>query len=294
MVNKQIIIFGEVLFDCFPDGHNVIGGAPFNVAWHLQAFGTAPLFISSVGEDPQGDQIKTAMTRWGMNLDGLQTHPDRPTGQVEVTILDNEPFYDIVNQCAYDYIQTDQLPNFHGQPLLYHGSLAIRNSVSAETLLAVKHQTAPDVFLDVNLRPPWWNIRDIILCLNDTSWLKLNHHELAELVSDRPEEDIRIAKLFSSTPIKSITLTRGEKGATTYSLDGPPPMSISPQKTPSVIDTVGAGDAFSSVLLLGKIKNWDMETTLKRAQEFASAIVGIRGATTADPTFYIPFVNAWE
>ena len=295
MTSKQIIIFGEVLFDCFPDGHNVLGGAPFNVAWHLQAFGTTPLFISSVGKDPQGDQIKAAMTSWGMNLDGLQTDPNHPTGQVKVNIIDNEPFYDIVNQCAYDYIKQDQLPHLHRQPLLYHGSLAIRNSVSAKTLLAIKNQTAPDVFLDVNFRPPWWNIKDIFSLLNDTAWLKLNNNELAELLPDYPEENIRIAELFSSTPLKSITLTRGKKGATTYnSFNTPPPSSISPKKTISVIDTVGAGDAFTSVLILGKIKKWDMETTLKRAQNFASAIVGIRGATTIDKNFYIPFVKAWE
>jgi len=39
MNNQQIGIFGEVLFDQFPDGQQVLGGAPFNVAWHLQAFG---------------------------------------------------------------------------------------------------------------------------------------------------------------------------------------------------------------------------------------------------------------
>ncbi len=40
------MIFGEVLFDCFPDGASILGGAPFNVAWHLHAFGQSPLFIS--------------------------------------------------------------------------------------------------------------------------------------------------------------------------------------------------------------------------------------------------------
>ena len=46
---QRPVIFGEVLFDRFPDGSVVLGGAPFNVAWHLQAFGRAPLFISTGG-----------------------------------------------------------------------------------------------------------------------------------------------------------------------------------------------------------------------------------------------------
>ena len=294
MTGRQIIIFGEVLFDCFPDGQRVLGGAPFNVAWNLQALGAAPLFISSVGKDLLGEQIKDAMAGWKMVLDGLQTHETAPTGQVEVNIADNEPSYNIVNPCAYDYVQTGQLPGLPNHPILYHGTLAIRNAMSAGTLQAIKHQTTPHVFLDVNLRAPWWRLADILPLLIDTSWLKLNHYELAELAPDHSKEENRINQLFSSTHVKQITLTRGEKGATVYSAEGLPPICVSPGKTISVIDTVGAGDAFSSVLLLGIIRHWNFETTLKRAQEFAGAVVAIRGATTTDQTFYKPFLNAWK
>ena len=57
-------IFGEVLFDCFEDGSRVLGGAPFNVAWHLQAFGCKPLLISRVGDDPMGKLIRETMLQW--------------------------------------------------------------------------------------------------------------------------------------------------------------------------------------------------------------------------------------
>ena len=36
---EQIVIFGEVLFDCFDDNRHILGGAPFNVAWNLKALG---------------------------------------------------------------------------------------------------------------------------------------------------------------------------------------------------------------------------------------------------------------
>ncbi len=36
---SDIVVFGEVLFDCFPSGEKLLGGAPFNVAYHLQALG---------------------------------------------------------------------------------------------------------------------------------------------------------------------------------------------------------------------------------------------------------------
>ena len=87
----SIIIFGEVLWDCFPDGRRVLGGAPFNVAWSLEGFGRKPLFVSSVGEDDDGLGIKSQMRAHGLSLAGLQTHPEVRTGEVHVTIKDNEP-----------------------------------------------------------------------------------------------------------------------------------------------------------------------------------------------------------
>ena len=48
---ERPLIVGEVLFDVFPDGSRVLGGAPFNVAWNLCALGADPLLISRVGTD---------------------------------------------------------------------------------------------------------------------------------------------------------------------------------------------------------------------------------------------------
>ena len=63
--HKGVYIFGEVLFDHFPDGNRVLGGAPFNVAWHLQAFGQSPRLVSRIGRDPEGRQVREAMRSLG-------------------------------------------------------------------------------------------------------------------------------------------------------------------------------------------------------------------------------------
>ena len=55
------VLFGEVLFDCFEDGSRVLGGAPFNVAWHLQGFGLSPLLISCIGRDAEGQYVLDAV-----------------------------------------------------------------------------------------------------------------------------------------------------------------------------------------------------------------------------------------
>jgi len=45
--------------------------------------------------------------------------------------------------------------------------------------------------------------------------------------------------------------------------------------------------------LAGIIRHWPIPVMLERAQQFASAIVGIRGATSRDRDFYRPFADAW-
>ena len=57
---------------------------------------------------------------------------------------------------------------------------------------------------------------------------------------------------------------------------------------------MGAGDAFAAVLILGECLKWDLRVCLDRAVEFADALVGNRGATSADRTFYTPFRQRWQ
>jgi fructokinase len=57
---------------------------------------------------------------------------------------------------------------------------------------------------------------------------------------------------------------------------------------------VGAGDAFSAVLILGILEGWPLQFMLDRAREFAEAVVGLRGATSVEPAFYTRFRTTWS
>ena len=293
MTNQSVIIFGEVLFDCFPDGNIVLGGAPFNVAWHLQAFGISPLFISSIGNDSYGVTIREAMQNWGMDLRGLQLDLEHPTGTVQVNFINNEPHYEIVENSAYDFIEFSNLPCLPKDSILYHGTLALRSQPCVETLQKIKTNISPSIFLDVNLRTPWWNLKTVELLLKEISWLKLNEEELSLIVPQESNIESRIKYLLSTFLLNNITLTQGKAGAISFQSNGNQEQII-PSQTTQIVDTVGAGDAFSSVLILGIIKGWNTAKTLVRAQEFASAIVGIRGATIQDKSFYEYFLKKWN
>jgi fructokinase len=291
--NAQPVIFGEVLFDHFPDGSVVLGGAPFNVAWHLQALGIDPLFISRVGDDPLGRQILDTLSVWGMNPSGVQLDSDHPTGTVEVTFEQSEPHFDIVLDQAYDFIDGDALPAFTAPPLLYHGSLALRGPQSRNAAQRLLTRNDTPVFMDVNLRPPWWERSQLRELMQQARWVKLNDSELLELQAVGGDLEERARKLQQELELELVIVTLGNKGAMALDSNGTVKI-VTPNSDNKLIDSVGAGDAFSAIVIYGLLQGWNLQEILERAQAFASAIVGIRGATPSDREFYKPFINDWS
>ncbi len=290
---RRPVVFGEVLYDRFPDGSVVLGGAPFNVAWHLQAFGMAPLFVSRVGDDALGRGIRDTMQAWEMDTSGLQLDPVYPTGSVDVRIENGEPGFDIVDRQAYDFIDAAALPPLPDCALLYHGSLALRHDVSGQALQQLQQGRDLQRLVDVNLRSPWWQRETVMSLLRGARWIKLNEAELAQLVPDADTLQAQMQHLQEQSGAELVIVTRGAAGAVVLAASGDE-FSVVPQGRDEVIDTVGAGDAFTSVVTLGLMRGWSLPLMLERAQEFASAITGMRGATCNDPGFYQPFIEDWK
>ena len=286
------VIFGEVLFDCFPDGNSVLGGAPFNVAWHLQAFGLSPLMISRVGDDDPGKKVKSLMLGWNMNTMGLQLDPEHPTGNVDITFDNGEPRYTIVEHRAYDYIDATLLPTVAEGSMLYHGSLALRNQNSRQALSKLKQHHTGSIFMDVNLRDPWWQKVFVLNQADDADWVKLNEDELAQLGCGAGDIRSQAHKFIEKHRLKGLVVTLGAKGAIALTDNGEFAEAMPSHKL-EVVDTVGAGDAFTSVLILGLSNKWPLEQTMQRAQDFASLIVGQQGATVRDAGFYQAEIADW-
>lgn len=285
------IIFGEVLFDHFPDGRRVLGGAPFNVAWHLQALGLEPHLISRVGDDEAGQEIRRAMEAWSMDTRGLQTDPELPTGRVSVTLEEGEPKYEIVHPSAWDAIEPlDTVPSAR---LLYHGTLALRDARSRSALRRLRQSAAATVFVDVNLRPPWWNREMIAAELAEADWVKLNDSEFSLLGTREGRLRDCATGFIEAHGLHGLIVTRGSAGAVIATARGDF-ADAAPGAPVTVKDTVGAGDAFSAVVILGLARRWPVETTLECAMDFAARVCGRHGATVADPAFYTPLIRDWK
>lgn len=286
-------VFGEVLFDEFPDGQLILGGAPFNVAWHLQALGENPCFISRVGKDAMGDKIQQAMLAWGMAIDNLQIDSSHSTGTVRVRINNGEPDYEIMNNQAYDFITETQLNPLNRFNIIYHGTLALRSRITRQALDNLKTRQQSKIFIDVNLREPWWQAEQVNNLLSTADWVKLNQHELMRLTVPQSSLEKTMRLFQAQHDLDVLIITCGNQGAIAIDKTGEC-FEVKPAQHLSIVDTVGAGDAFAAILLLGIQQDWPLALSMARAQLFASALVTRQGATVQDANFYQPFISAWN
>lgn len=286
------LVFGELLHDRFPDGREVLGGAPFNVAWHLQGFGASPLLVSRIGADEAGERALAAMQAWGLDTSAIQLDDSRPTGTVDVQISDGEPRYRIDPDQAYGHIESALADDTATPALMYHGTLALWPAASRLAWADLQRRFRSPVFVDVNLRSPWWSHDLVAGWLGSATWAKLGEGELDRLVTGKTPSSVRAGELCRRHGLRRVLVTMGDRGAMAVEAEGG--SVVVPAALPGrVVDTVGAGDAFAAVMILGELAGWSLPSTLGRATAFAGAVCGLRGATTADHRLYEPYLEEW-
>jgi fructokinase len=295
-----VALFGEILVDVFPD-RTVLGGAPFNVARHLRAFGLHPVLITRTGNDALREELLAAMTSFGMDTQGVQCDPAHPTGQVIVHMEPKGHRFEILPEQAYDFIHAGvtRMISLAVQPeLLYFGTLAQRHPVSRRALSTLLRSGTAKRLLDLNLREPWYDKQTITRSLTNADVVKLNDSELGviagllRLSGASPQQ--QAATLIRQFSLDRILVTCGPAGAWQLDDEGIEVRLDSTSSASLVVDTVGAGDAFSAVFILGSFAGWPVEITLSRAHAFAAALCGIRGAIPRGDDFYAPFLAEWQ
>ncbi len=294
-----VLVFGEVLFDQFPD-RTVLGGAPFNVARHLAGFGWPPLLISRVGRDEEQVEVLKAMERFGMDASCIQIDPLHPTGRVKVELADAGHSFEILDNQAYDHIHQGmaRLGALAARPqLVYFGTLASRHADSWRALLGVLRLSPGLKFLDLNLRSPWFERGRTESLMRHAHVLKLNSEEFEVLVrwlNLKGSLETMCLQVLNRYDLRLLLLTRGEEGAFAAMPDGRSfDLATQPMSMP-IVDSVGAGDAFSAVAIAGLLSDWPMATLLERADAFARRVLGIRGAVPEDNHLYEQAKAGWK
>lgn len=297
---ETILLFGEVLADIFDD-RKVFGGAPFNVARHLQVFGLHPVLITRTGNDELRRELLAVIKDAGMDDCGIQLDVSHPTGQVMVHMEGREHRFEILPEQAYDYIHagiTHMITLAVRPQLIYFGTLAQRSAKSAQALGALIRSSNAPRFLDVNLRKPWYDAPILERSLRRANLVKINQEELDILTSlfrlsgkNQVQNADALVRCFG---LDRVLVTCGEQGAWLLDNEGKVEGVEGSASSRPLMDTVGAGDGFASVYILGLLRGWPATLTLSRANDFAATLCEIRGAIPDSPEFYEPFIKDWN
>lgn len=302
------VVFGEALVDDF-GGEQVVGGAPFNVARHLAAFMAPCLAITRIGADRSGQLVRAEFERFAMSEAGLQVDPIEETGRVLVERGARGHRFTILPNQAWDFIDREQaLAGMAGLDpgIVYFGTLAQRADASRAALKAVLEAGAATRFLDLNLRDGQYDERGVTRSLQAAHIVKVNEEELQVLFGwyfqigpdDPPlgahEVHASCQALLRMFSLDALIVTLGHRGSVYFGADGQVLTQRDHPAPPFVIDTVGAGDAFAAIFLLGKMRGWPLEPTLARANEFAGAVCAIPGAVPQDLGFYDRWMTRWR
>jgi fructokinase len=282
----RLVGIGEVLWDLLPAGPQ-LGGAPANFAYHAHALGATASLVTRVGND---DLAKAILERFEQIeiADTIQIDDDAPTGTVTVALSYNGiPHYVIHEDVAWDHlvVTTPALKAVRAADAVCFGTLAQRGDTSRnaiQKLVAAAPSTALRV-LDINVRQNYFS-RDVIeQSLQLANVLKLNDVELpilAQLFGLTGSIRHQIETLAQTFSLQLVALTRGPAGSLLFQAGE---WSDCPSVPTIVVDTIGAGDAFTAALVLGRLCRMPLDVINALADEVARHVCASAGATPRLP-----------
>ena len=295
-VRRTVIAIGEILWDVFPD-RVCFGGAPANFACAIAELGAKSVdvqMLSAVGLDDLGNKAIEELESHGVRT-GLVQRPDKGTGEVRVSLnADGSANYEFASDVAWDHLEWSE--NLAAMAKQAHavcfGTLGQRCEQSARTIQEFVRHTPSDCLkvLDINLRFPHVVNEAITEGLELCNILKLNEEELpylAEWLHLRGSNFEILEQIEKRFSLELVALTLGSGGAV---LKSDACMVETHSETVKVVDTVGAGDAFTAALILGLLNNRGTkeEAELQNLVSFANRVAGFvctqPGATPAFPS----------
>lgn len=299
-MSAQFHAFGEMLWDCLPSGRHA-GGAPFNVTAHLAQLGVTSALISAVGRDALGDEILAMAAQKRVDTTFV-TRAGLETGQV-IGAVDarGNATYEIVQPAAWDEIivSDEAFASVAQSRALVFGSLAGRSAHNARQLDRLLAIAGPLKCFDVNLRQPFVDPARIFELAARADLVKLNDDEIGQLVSWTrtgrltpvgPTEVAEACAAFADVcHVSRICVTMGAAGALLWEVDAAPVHVPAPPT--EVKDTVGAGDAFLAVLVIGLTRGVDPRTVLECACRLGAFVASQAGATPLLPAEMIEEIN---
>jgi fructokinase len=298
-----ILGIGELLWDILPQGPR-LGGAPANFTVMAGRLGNHAAILSRIGRDDFGRAAMEALRPFPADSGYVQVDPEHETGRVTVQFEEGQPSYTIHQPAAWDFLEpSDDWLQLAGRAhAICFGSLAQRSAVSRQTiqtLVAETAETCVRVF-DVNLRAPFYSSEVIEESLQLATVMKMNDAEvplvleLLGLDQDaRPSSmrDWRLDRFPGRFPdrlqrgiekllrefanLKLVAVTCGGSGSLLVTRKA---SHRHPGVPVTVVDTIGAGDAFTAAMTHYLLRGADLATLNEAGNRWGAWMASQSGA----------------
>lgn len=297
-----IYTMGRVIADLYAEQMNVplpevetfrkyVGGSSANTAVGLARLGNGVGLIARVGTDPMGEFIISQLQSEGVNVDRVQQDPTIDTGIAFAALFppgDSKVWFcGVPNANARLALNGFSAELFDGvRVLVVAGTIFAQEPArsTAFALLEIAYQRGITVVLDVDWRPMFWlgqdevnNILERALQMATVVLANESELELVGHTTDPVDASHRVLK----NGVSEVVAKRGAEGSWYFTRAG----SIHvPAFQVTVMNTLGAGDAFGAGYVHGYLQGWSVERRLRWANACGAIVVGRHSCSDAMPT----------
>ena len=268
----EVVTLGETMVAFIPNAHTalryvgqftkVVAGAESNVAVGLVKLGHSTGWISKLGNDEFGQFILRELRGEGVDVSSVLISDTHPTGIMFKQFTndkDSSVFYYRNNSAASTFSKDDLDKQYiqDAKILLISGiTPALSKSCEETTLEAMRFARERGILVcfDPNIRRKLWSeerakaVLEPLLSLSDIVLLGEDEAHLLMGIS----EPTSIVEALRKRGVSLIGIKQGSKGA--YVADKDVELPIPPYPV-TVVDTIGAGDAFNAGFLAGLLEN---------------------------------------
>lgn len=286
-----------------------VGGSPTNICVGAGRLGVRCAMLTAVGNDPVGEFVLRFLRDEGIETQFISYKPGHRTGAAIVGIEppDRFPLVYYRENCADIELSIGDVlaaPISDCRVLLIAGTNLSREPSRSATIFAAERAkaTGVPVFLVLDLRADQWpdlraygvtirsalRLVDVVIGTGDEVKAAALSGDASVAVEHYQVSDARVAGDVSmaagqvlASGVKTLVMTRGGDGVTVYTREGEvidaPPFPV------DVLNTLGAGDAFTGGLLYGYLQGWDWRRAARMGNACGAIVVTRHGCANFMP-----------
>jgi 5-dehydro-2-deoxygluconokinase len=269
-----------------------VGGCPTNVSVGTRRLGLRSALLTAVGDDQVGDFVTSFLDREQVETRFIPRKPGRRTSAVILTIQppDSFPLTFYRDNCADRALTPDDVaraPVADSRVVFVTGTGLSHEPARAATLQAASaaRSARVPVVVDIDYRPDQWDdaaaFASHMRTLLQSATIAVGTED--ELAAAAATDDVEEgASILLTSGIQALILKRGARGSTVFRPDRSP-VDAAPFPI-TVLNVLGAGDAFASGFLYGYLQGWPLERAARMGNACGAIVVTRHGCANFMPT----------